>query len=160
MGQSTDDTELYYIQDTRQVVGNCVLWWAKDDNGYTCELSKAGLYTREQALRRCREGVDRAFLKSEIDSIAILHVRAEPLHRMASLDASRRTRHNGANRKLTQPQMRELLRLSSERQNSFGAARVRVQRRLVRMGLAIFIGQEDWCEITQAGRDLVMNDRG
>jgi len=33
---------LYYIQDTRSVVGNCALWWRKDDQGYTCDIDDAG----------------------------------------------------------------------------------------------------------------------
>ena len=39
------DEALFYVQDKRQHVGNCVLWWAKDRCGYTCHLDKAGLYT-------------------------------------------------------------------------------------------------------------------
>lgn len=31
----------YFIQDTRQYVGNCVLWWAKDGAGYTTHLDEA-----------------------------------------------------------------------------------------------------------------------
>lgn len=35
---------MYYIQDARQYVGNCVLWWGKDGSGYTTHLDEAGLY--------------------------------------------------------------------------------------------------------------------
>ena len=43
-------TEMYYIQDTRQFVGNDVLWWGPDRKGYTCKIDQAGLYTKEEAI--------------------------------------------------------------------------------------------------------------
>lgn len=33
----------YYIQDTRQVVGNCMLLWKIDGKGYTTNLDEAWL---------------------------------------------------------------------------------------------------------------------
>ena len=42
--------ELYYLQDSRTYVGNDVLWWAKDGKGYTTDLSKAHVYTKEDAV--------------------------------------------------------------------------------------------------------------
>lgn len=46
---SADD--LYYLQDSRNYVGNDVLWWAKGGNGYTTDLSKAELYTKATAVQ-------------------------------------------------------------------------------------------------------------
>lgn len=43
-------TQLFYLQDSRSYVGNNVLWWAKGGNGYTTDLSKAQLYTKEEAV--------------------------------------------------------------------------------------------------------------
>ena len=43
--------KLYYIQDSRQYVGNALLWWAKNSAGYTTDLDKAGAYTRKEALK-------------------------------------------------------------------------------------------------------------
>lgn len=43
--------ELYYMQDSRDYVGNDVLWWAKNGNGYTTDLSRAETYTQEEAQR-------------------------------------------------------------------------------------------------------------
>ena len=40
-------SNLYYIQDARQYVGNCVLWWGKAGSGYTTHLDEAGLYDEE-----------------------------------------------------------------------------------------------------------------
>ena len=39
----------YYILDARQCVGNCAVWWRPQGKGYTCELNKAGLFTKEEA---------------------------------------------------------------------------------------------------------------
>ena len=60
--------ELFYLQDSRSYVGNDILWWAKGGKGYTTDLSKAEIYTREQALTQheCRE-TDRPWPKTYID---------------------------------------------------------------------------------------------
>lgn len=42
--------EEFYLQDSRGYVGNDVLWWAKDGKGYTTDLSKAHIYTKEKAV--------------------------------------------------------------------------------------------------------------
>jgi len=41
---------LYYLQDSRQYVGNDMLWWAKA-GGYTTDLSKAETYDRYEVQR-------------------------------------------------------------------------------------------------------------
>ncbi|HDV6327501.1 MULTISPECIES: hypothetical protein [Burkholderia] len=41
-------TALFYLQDSRSFVGNDVLWWA-DPDGYTTDLRKARLFTRDDA---------------------------------------------------------------------------------------------------------------
>lgn len=33
--------QLYYIQNTRSYVGNSVMWWCTDGNGYTSNLAEA-----------------------------------------------------------------------------------------------------------------------
>ncbi len=50
-GQPIVADALYYVQDTRQVVGNCILWWAKDGAGYCCNLPDAGEYTGVRCAR-------------------------------------------------------------------------------------------------------------
>ena len=40
----------FYMQDKRQYVGNDMLWWAKDGKGYTCDLSKALIWSKFDAL--------------------------------------------------------------------------------------------------------------
>jgi len=44
--------QLFYLQDSRGYVGNDVLWWVKDGNGYTTDLSKAHIYTKAEAVAR------------------------------------------------------------------------------------------------------------
>lgn len=66
--------EMYYIQDTRQYVGNAILWWGIDGGGYTCDITKAGKYTYEQAKRICERKTDRAWACSYIDKNAKAHV--------------------------------------------------------------------------------------
>ncbi|WP_137923907.1 hypothetical protein [Cupriavidus sp. 2SB] len=42
-------TDLYYLQDSRSHVGNDMLWWCPNGAGYTTDLRKAAVYTREEA---------------------------------------------------------------------------------------------------------------
>ena len=42
----------FYLQDNRSYVGNDILWWAKDGKGYTTDLSKAEVYTKDDAVRQ------------------------------------------------------------------------------------------------------------
>jgi hypothetical protein len=39
----------FYLQDSRSYVGNDVLWWARGGNGYTTDVSKAHVYSYEEA---------------------------------------------------------------------------------------------------------------
>ena len=64
----------YYIMDTRQVVGNLVLWWAKDRHGYTTELESAGLYDLEK-LRETDVFVPEHIARN----CSVTHVRIETL---------------------------------------------------------------------------------
>lgn len=69
---------LFYIQDTRQYVGNNVLWWKPDGNGYTTNIAEAGKYTRDQAksLMESRD-TDFAWPTSYIDKKTRLTVDAQ-----------------------------------------------------------------------------------
>ncbi len=57
----------YYIQDTRQYVGNDLLWWAIG-GGYTCDIEKAEVFDEETAFNifKNRES-DKPWLKEYID---------------------------------------------------------------------------------------------
>ena len=34
----------YYVQDSRQFVGNCILWWRKENAGYTTDINDAAIF--------------------------------------------------------------------------------------------------------------------
>jgi len=59
----------YYLQDNRSYVGNDILFWAKDGKGYTTDLSKAHIYSKEDAVsqHKCRE-TDIPWPKDYIDA--------------------------------------------------------------------------------------------
>lgn len=42
----------YYIQDSRDYVGNDMLFWALNGNGYTTDMRKAQVYTKAEAVRQ------------------------------------------------------------------------------------------------------------
>jgi len=66
---------LFYLRDDRQVVGNCLLWWAKGRSGYTCNLDNAHVFTEKEAFEQHRSRkTDRPYPKDVIDGIAIRHV--------------------------------------------------------------------------------------
>lgn len=44
-------SDLFYLQDSRGYVGNDVLWWALEGNGYTTDLRRAQTYTKDEAQR-------------------------------------------------------------------------------------------------------------
>lgn len=73
MGLVDVDTGLFYVQDTRTVVGNCMSWWAKDCNGYTCHLKNAHVFTKGELTRVTRE-TDRVWPKEVVDDAASLQV--------------------------------------------------------------------------------------
>lgn len=34
----------YYVQDARQIVGNCMVWYRKGGHGYCCDLDDAEVF--------------------------------------------------------------------------------------------------------------------
>lgn len=46
--------ELYYLQDSRSIVGNSMIFWAKGGRGYTTDISNAEIYTKEKAISQHR----------------------------------------------------------------------------------------------------------
>ncbi len=62
------EEELYYLQDSRSYCGNDVMWWGKENKGYTSDLSKAETYTRQQAMQKHNlRKTDKAWPKNYID---------------------------------------------------------------------------------------------
>lgn len=68
--------ELYYIQDTRQCVGNSALWWREGGHGYTCDLKQAWKVEWKAETFKFASLRDTDVLRpvSEMDWIAELHV--------------------------------------------------------------------------------------
>lgn len=67
----------YVILDTRQIVGNCAMFWRPDGAGYTCDLNDAGLYDKTKGRRETD-----IYVPVEVArSMAVTHVRVEPLKR-------------------------------------------------------------------------------
>ncbi len=69
LNQPNHGKEAFYLQDRRGFVGNDILWWAKDGKGYTTDINKAHIYTKDKAVRqhRCRE-TDIPWPKEYIDT--------------------------------------------------------------------------------------------
>lgn len=45
-------SDQFYLQDSRSYVGNDMLFWAVDGNGYTTDISKAHVYTKAEAVQQ------------------------------------------------------------------------------------------------------------
>lgn len=44
------DDDQFYLQDSRDYVGNDMLFWAVDGKGYTTDMRKAQVYTKAEAV--------------------------------------------------------------------------------------------------------------
>lgn len=65
------EPSMFYIQDTRQFVGNCPVWWGPNGSGYVTRLDEAGRYTEQEAVRQNRtRDTDVPWPCAEIDAIA------------------------------------------------------------------------------------------
>jgi len=64
-------SELFYLQDSRSYVGNDMLFWGKKNRGYTTNLDKAEVYTKESAVaQNRRRDTDIPWPKEYVDSVA------------------------------------------------------------------------------------------
>lgn len=59
---------LFYIQDSRSYVGNDVLWWRPNSEGYTCQIDEAGLY--DEAFCRGVRSTDKIWRWEDIGRLA------------------------------------------------------------------------------------------
>ena len=66
--------KLFYMQDTRQFVGNSMYWWAKDAHGYTCDIRKAHVFTLEEARKHTQRDTDILWPKEHIDARISHHI--------------------------------------------------------------------------------------
>jgi hypothetical protein len=86
---------MYYVRNTRAVVGNSVLWWADGGHGYTCDLAKAWKVPESKARRICAmrdKGTDVMVPAKKAEASTQLHVDSQlfPLH-------NKRTKRGGIN---------------------------------------------------------------
>lgn len=74
--------ERYVIVDKRTTCGNSVFFWCWDEAGYTCDLSKAGIYTSEDADSICKNrSTDVKFKYSDVLKLVQHHVDCQDLYR-------------------------------------------------------------------------------
>lgn len=59
---------MYYIRN-EGFVGNALIWWGKNNNGYTSDIREAGKYTKEQAENICKRPEDSAYECEYIDNL-------------------------------------------------------------------------------------------
>lgn len=73
----------YYILDTRQVVGNCALFWRPEGMGYTTNLKEAGLFSKDE-MRNVRP-TDIFIEPAAARACAVTHVSLERLRAKCNL---------------------------------------------------------------------------
>lgn len=85
-GQQINDEPLFYLQDSRSYCGNDVYWWMERGKGYTTDIGKAHLYTKDEAMRqhKARE-TDIPWPKSYIDQKTRLTVDMQYINRSEAL---------------------------------------------------------------------------
>jgi len=79
--------QLYYIQDSRQMVGNCILWWCPDSKGYTTQIDEAGLYTKKEV--EGMRSTDVGWPKEFVDAHVSKHVRRDRLRQADTVETVR-----------------------------------------------------------------------
>lgn len=62
------EEDKYYIRN-EGYLGNALIWWAKGNSGYTCDINKAGKYTEEEAKSKCKRPEDSAYKCKYIDNL-------------------------------------------------------------------------------------------
>lgn len=69
----------YYIQDTRDFIGNSIIWW-RDGGGYTDRIDDAEIFSESDALEITKgRNPHEPWLKSYIDSRTFKAVNAQDI---------------------------------------------------------------------------------
>jgi hypothetical protein len=71
-------SELFYLQ-CRGVVGNSVLWWALNDQGYTCDIRCARVWTQEEIDAKQLRSFERVWPKELVDRVVQHHIDIQDL---------------------------------------------------------------------------------
>lgn len=77
--QRLPDDSMFYVQDKRNYVGNSVLWWGKDENGYTIDPRKAMKVSKEYILSKKWRKTDIIWESTEVENNISWHVDAQYL---------------------------------------------------------------------------------
>ena len=74
---------MFYVQDSRDYVGNSVLWWGLNSSGYVTELKRAQKYTKKEILERFSDGreTDIIWIATHVESAIKEHVDVQGLKR-------------------------------------------------------------------------------
>ena len=72
---------IYYVEDSRQIIGNCMLFWCAEAKGYTCNLAEAGKYTGTEVMGM--RDTDIPWPVEFIEAHTVVHVRRDALRRNA-----------------------------------------------------------------------------
>lgn len=79
-GKPIDLAALYYIEDARQIVGNCMMFWGVP-SGYDCELDRCRKYTGAEIARAICRTTDVPWRVEHIEAHVVRHVRRDMLRR-------------------------------------------------------------------------------
>lgn len=69
--------QYYYVERKASgYVGNCLLWWRKGGQGYTCNIDDAEVFTENNPYFAsiAKDGKYRVWEKEYIDSVTVRHV--------------------------------------------------------------------------------------
>jgi hypothetical protein len=77
------DDDMYYVQDSRSYVGNAVLWWGLESNGYVTDLKRAQKYTKAEIVSKFGDGreTDVIWPASHVEGAVREYVDAQGLER-------------------------------------------------------------------------------
>lgn len=72
---------MYYIRNTRSVVGNSALWWADGGHGYTCDLKKAWKVPETKARSICSDRPEQDYMikATDVEKLVEHHVDSQLL---------------------------------------------------------------------------------
>lgn len=74
--------KMYYVQDRRNYVGNSVLWWGLNSNGYTTNIDKAHKFTKQEVQQFINgRPTDIIWESSHVEQGILRHVDGQKLNR-------------------------------------------------------------------------------
>jgi hypothetical protein len=80
-GDPVNPRHNYYIQDTRQFVGNCVMFWRHEGKGYTCDFEEAGVFSGDDPRVHSDRDTDVPWPVMQVRASRVTHVDAQLLNK-------------------------------------------------------------------------------